>query len=232
MSEVYIAITSALCEAIHCQESIHCYLFCAKTSMSRKSTLLSLLYCPQISKIRKSTTLSFLYCARASNVRKIYNCYQFWVYCEKTFNDRKVCFAVILYCAKNTMSEKYILLSLCFCEEIQCWDSLNCCHFCVRTSTVGIVYCYLYCVKTSNESTIFIAFTLTLHDIALTWIYTLCHLYKILHNLCSSPNPFRPHPHHGLHCLHCSHFYIVHRHPKSGKSTILSFSCCARASNV
>ena len=29
-------------------------------------------------------------------------------------------------------------------------------------------------------------------------VATLCHLFKIFHGLCSSPNPYRPHPHPSL----------------------------------
>ena len=101
------------------------------------------------------------------------------------------------------MSEKYILLSLCFCEEIQCWESLNCCHFCAMTSTVGIVYCYLYCAKTSNESKIFIAFTLTLYE-AIQYHES----------------------------LHCYHFCIVTTHPMWGNSTLLSLLNFAKSSNT
>ncbi len=61
----------------------------------------------------------------------------------------------------------------------------------------------LYCPQTSNIRKIYIAHTFVLYE--------------------------------DIQCqesLHCNHFCIVHRHPMSGKSTLLSLLYCSKTSNV
>ena len=184
--KVYIVITSAFCEDIQCQESLHCYHFriLRRHPMSGKSTLLSLLYF-----------------TKTSNVRKVYiHCYHFYILRRHLMSGNSTLLSLLYFAKTSNVRKLHIAITFVFYEDIQCQESLHCYHFCISRrhpmSGKSTLLSRLYFAKTSNVRKVYMAIAKTSNVrkvyIAITFVF--CEDIQCLES------------------LHCYHFWILRRH--------------------